>query len=76
MLYDCPDNKTMNTNTLHPHPLISLLPLAVLIALIALVLRIFSRRCAERSLTGGTDGGLVGVRGPVDAGVQNKVVRV
>lgn len=32
---------TMNTNTLHPHPLISLLPLAVLIALIALVLRIF-----------------------------------
>lgn len=41
MLYDCPDNKTMNTNTLHPHPLISLLPLAVLIALIALVLRIF-----------------------------------
>lgn len=31
----------MNTNTLHPHPLISLLPLAVLIALIALVLRIF-----------------------------------
>lgn len=41
MLHDCPDNKTMNTNTLHPHPLISLLPLAVLIALIALVLRIF-----------------------------------
>ena len=32
---------TMNTNTLHPHPFISLLPLAVLIALIALVLRIF-----------------------------------
>lgn len=32
---------TMNTNTLHPHPLISLLPLAVLITLIALVLRIF-----------------------------------
>lgn len=32
---------TINTNTLHPHPLISLLPLAVLIALIALVLRIF-----------------------------------
>lgn len=41
MLYDCPDNKTMNTKALHPHPLISLLPLAVLIALIALVLRIF-----------------------------------
>ncbi len=31
----------MNTKTLHPHPLISLLPLAVLIALIALVLRLF-----------------------------------
>ena len=30
MLYDCPDNKTMNTKALHPHPLISLLPLAVL----------------------------------------------
>lgn len=41
MLYDCPDNKTMNTKTLHPHPLISLLPLAVLIALITLVLRLF-----------------------------------
>lgn len=41
MLHDCPDNKTMNTKALHPHPLISLLPLAVLIALIALVLRIF-----------------------------------
>ena len=41
MLYDCPDNKTMNTKALHPHPLISLLPLAVLIALIALVLRLF-----------------------------------
>ena len=41
MLNDCPDNKTMNTKALHPHPLISLLPLAVLIALIALVLRIF-----------------------------------
>ena len=31
----------MNTNTSHPHPLVSLLPLAVLIALIALVLRLF-----------------------------------
>ena len=41
MLYDCPDNKTMNTKALHPHPLISLLPLAVLIALITLVLRLF-----------------------------------
>ena len=41
MLYDSPDNKTMNTKALHPHPLISLLPLAVLIALITLVLRLF-----------------------------------
>ena len=42
MLYDCPYKmNTMNTKALHPHPLISLLPLAVLIALIALVLRIF-----------------------------------
>lgn len=76
MLYDCPDNKTMNTKTLHPHPLISLLPLAVLIALITLGAPIVSRRCAERSLTGGTDGGLVGVRGPVDADISDKVDRV